>query len=148
VDLEPEDLSKLVRELNSSAAPSHASAAPGAGKAEPGTGAVAAIPLANHLDDGWPRLTGLFATASLEKGLIAGGLALVAGSGLLLSALLFWRSVGFGNLDYPATMRQVVPGVLLAALGVKTILSSFFISLLGLRRRRRRAPPRAASSPA
>jgi len=82
-----------------------------------------------------PRMERLFAVASLERGLIAGGLALLAGAGLLLSALLFWRSVGFGNLDYPTTMRQVVPGVLLAALGVKTILSSFFLSLLGLRRR-------------
>jgi hypothetical protein len=32
-------------------------------------------------------------------------------------------------------MRWVIPGVTLAALGFQTILSAFFVSILGLRRR-------------
>jgi hypothetical protein len=32
-------------------------------------------------------------------------------------------------------MRVVVPGVTLSVLGYQTILSSFFLSLLGMRRR-------------
>jgi glycosyltransferase involved in cell wall biosynthesis len=82
-----------------------------------------------------PRLTRFSETATLEKGLVAGAALLLVGGTLLVTAFFFWRSVGFGNLDYPATMRWVIPGVLLASLGVKTILSSFFLSLLGLRRR-------------
>jgi len=32
-------------------------------------------------------------------------------------------------------MRWVIPGVMLTALGFQTILSSFFASLMGMRRR-------------
>jgi hypothetical protein len=42
---------------------------------------------------------------------------------------------GFGDLDYAHTMRLVVPGVTLTALGFQTVLSSFFVSILGLHRR-------------
>jgi hypothetical protein len=42
---------------------------------------------------------------------------------------------GFGNLDYRDTLRWVVPGATLTALGVQTMLSSFFVSILGLSRR-------------
>jgi hypothetical protein len=45
-----------------------------------------------------------------------------------------WSTHAFGPLDYPSTMRVVIPGVTLAALGFQTILSSFFISVLSLRR--------------
>ena len=46
-----------------------------------------------------------------------------------------WATTGWGHLDYPSTMRVVIPGVAMAALGFQTILSSFFISILGMRRR-------------
>ena len=45
------------------------------------------------------------------------------------------RSTTSAALDYASTMRVVVPGVTLAALGFQTMLSSFFLSLLGMRRR-------------
>jgi hypothetical protein len=54
---------------------------------------------------------------------------------LLLAAVNEWRIVEFGNLDYAKTMRLVVPGAMLTALGFQTILSSFFVSILGMRRR-------------
>jgi hypothetical protein len=43
--------------------------------------------------------------------------------------------VHFGHLDYAKTMRLVIPGVTLTALGFQTVLASFFISILGMRRR-------------
>jgi hypothetical protein len=46
-----------------------------------------------------------------------------------------WRATGFGRLDYAYTMRWVIPGATLTALGFQTILSSFFVSILGMRRR-------------
>jgi len=82
-----------------------------------------------------PRLTRMFQVLTLEKGLVAGGLALLAGLFLLAMVVLRWSQVEFGDLDYAATMRWVIPGVLLAALGFQTVLASFFISILGLRRR-------------
>lgn len=80
------------------------------------------------------RLDRLGTGASLEKGLIAGVLAGLAGMILLVLAVNKWRGEGFGELDYASTMRLVVPGVTLTALGFQTLLSSFFISVLAMRR--------------
>ena len=82
-----------------------------------------------------PRMSRFFEYANLEKGLILGSLALLAGLALLLLAVNRWRMVDLGHLDYARTMRLVVPGVTLTALGFQTILSSFFTSILGMRRR-------------
>lgn len=54
---------------------------------------------------------------------------------LLLAAVDQWRRAQFGDLDYAQTMRWVIPGVLLGSLGFQTLLSSFFVSILGMRRR-------------
>ncbi|MDR0536386.1 MAG: glycosyltransferase family 2 protein [Puniceicoccales bacterium] len=70
---------------------------------------------------------------SLEKGLLAG--ALVFMSGLLLSAaaLASWGGTGFGELSPENTLRIVIPGGTLLALGVQIILGSFFLSVLNLK---------------
>jgi glycosyltransferase involved in cell wall biosynthesis len=80
-------------------------------------------------------LTRLFQFITLEKGLIAGAAGMVVGSALLLWAVQSWVAAQFGPLDYGVTMRLVVPGATLVALGFQTCLASFFISLLGLRRK-------------
>ncbi len=41
---------------------------------------------------------------------------------------------GFGNLDPSLTMREVIPAVVLLALGTQTIFASFFISILSIDR--------------
>lgn len=76
------------------------------------------------------RMDRLFRLATLERGLIVGGLMLLAGLVLLLMAVDQWRQVNFGDLSYERTMRWVVPGATLTAVGVQTILSSFFIGIL------------------
>jgi hypothetical protein len=81
------------------------------------------------------RLTRFFEIINLERGLVIASTALLLGLGLLLAAVNAWRLAGFGNLDYAHTMRLVVPGVTLTALGFQTMLSSFFISILGMRHR-------------
>lgn len=81
------------------------------------------------------RLTGFFKVATLERGLILASGTLLVGLILLLLAINEWRLAGFGNLDYARTMRLVVPGATLVALGFQTMLSSFFVSVLGMRRR-------------
>ncbi|HEY7911891.1 MAG TPA: glycosyltransferase family 2 protein [Blastocatellia bacterium] len=81
------------------------------------------------------RMNRFFKLVSLEKGLIAGALSLAAGIALLAVAVNQWREVDFGNLEYSRTMRWVIPGATLTALGLQTILSSFFISILRMRRR-------------
>ena len=82
-----------------------------------------------------PRMTRFFELMNLERGLIISAIALLIGWGLLLAAVNEWRLADFGQLDYAHTMRLVVPGATLTSLGFQTILSSFLVSILGMRRR-------------
>ncbi|HEV3059049.1 MAG TPA: glycosyltransferase family 2 protein [Vicinamibacterales bacterium] len=82
-----------------------------------------------------PRLDRFFSVVNLERGVVAGFASLILGIGLLLGAVNQWRQHDFGALVYAETMRWVVPGATLTALGFQTILSSFFVSILGMRRR-------------
>lgn len=81
------------------------------------------------------RLNKLFDLFPLERALIISVFVFVAGLGLLGGAVFNWKETGFGTLDYPRTMRWVVPGAMLTAVGFQTILSGFFISILGMRRK-------------
>ena len=82
-----------------------------------------------------PRMNRFFELMNLERGLILSAFALIVGVTLLLIAFNQWRLTDFGRLDYARTMRLVVPGATLTALGFQTALSSFFVSILGMRRR-------------
>jgi hypothetical protein len=82
-----------------------------------------------------PRLEKFFRGVTLERGLIAAGALTVSGLALIAWAAESWRQTGFGDLDYSATMRRVIPGVTATALGFETILASFFVSILRLARR-------------
>ncbi|MGH9368533.1 MAG: glycosyltransferase family 2 protein [Thermoanaerobaculia bacterium] len=81
------------------------------------------------------RVTRLFRLVNLERGVLAGGAMMALGLLLLAGAVTQWRASGFGALDYSRTMRWVIPGVTLTVLGFQTVLSSFFVSILGMRRR-------------
>ena len=82
-----------------------------------------------------PRTARFFEVATLERGLVAGAAAVAIGVVLLGSVAFEWWRAGFGTLDYARTMRWAIPGATLTALGVHTILASFFASILGMRRR-------------
>ena len=81
------------------------------------------------------RMTRFFEIVNLERGLIVALLMLLSGIVLLLMAVNQWRLRDFGQLDYAHTMRYVIPGFTLTALGFQTILSGFFVSILGMRRK-------------
>jgi len=81
------------------------------------------------------RLTKLFRVMNLERGLVLAGVGMFLGAGLLLAAIWQWWQAGFGPLDYERTMRFVIPGSMLTALGFQTVLSSFFASILGMHRK-------------
>jgi len=82
-----------------------------------------------------PKMIRLFEVINLEKGLLISAASIMIGLLLLIAAINQWRMHHFGPLDYSQTMRWVIPGVTLTALGFQTLLSSFFVSLLGMRRR-------------
>jgi glycosyltransferase involved in cell wall biosynthesis len=81
-----------------------------------------------------PLFQRAFRVVKLETGLVAGGLAMLFGVMLLLLSFAEWRATGFGDLSYEVTMRRVIPGVTLTMLGFETVLASFFLSILGMRR--------------
>src|SRR5439155_15045325 len=81
------------------------------------------------------RLNRFFTVFTLEGGLAAGFCALLGGLLLLAVVVVQWWKTGFGPLRYAETMRWVIPGTTLSALGFQTILSSFFISILGMQRK-------------
>ena len=71
----------------------------------------------------------------LEWALLIGTLLFVTGLGLSLYALGRWNEADFGPLDYPDTLRIVIPGATLICVGMQTVFSALFLGVLGLRRR-------------
>jgi glycosyltransferase involved in cell wall biosynthesis len=91
-----------------------------------------------------PRLSRFFEHVYLERGLLLGFGSFASGLLFILGAVRHWAVLDFGALDYARTLRWVIPGVTLAALGFQTILSSFFVSILGMGRLD--DPPAASAS--
>jgi glycosyltransferase involved in cell wall biosynthesis len=88
-----------------------------------------------------PKLKRVFQTFTLEKGLVAGLLVLLAGLGLFLRALWLWKQAHYGLL--PSTeenLRRLIPAGTLMVLGIQAIFSSFFMSVLGLKTLKRQPP--------
>ena len=67
---------------------------------------------------------------------------------MILSVIAFvrWDDSSFKHLNYPDSLRLAIPAAVALMLGVQTILSSFFLSVLGIK-----SPPTTttdASAPA
>jgi len=79
-----------------------------------------------------PVLQSMFRYITLEVGLAVGVLLALAGLVSLIVAVASWSAVGFGNLNPDTTMREVIPAVVLTALGTQTVFAAFFMSILGI----------------
>jgi len=79
-----------------------------------------------------PRLDRLFRFVTLETGVLAGTLLLVAGLVGSTIALDLWGETSFGELDPREVLRLIIPSTLGIAVGFQIIMSSFFLSVLGL----------------
>jgi glycosyltransferase involved in cell wall biosynthesis len=82
-----------------------------------------------------PRLSRMFRWVTLETGLVVGGLLILLGVGGSIFAVSGWAKESFGALDIEHTLRIVMPSVFALTMGVQITFSSFFLSILGLRRR-------------
>jgi len=82
-----------------------------------------------------PRLNRVFRWITLETGLVVGALLMIMGAAGSIFAVSGWASQSFGALDPVHTLRIVMPSVFALSLGVQIVTSSFFLSILGLRRR-------------
>ena len=87
-----------------------------------------------------PKLAGVFKIFTLEKGIIAGLLVLLAGAALFLRALWLWKQTHFGVLPPEENLRRLIPAGTLIVLGIQTVFSSFFMSVLGLKTLKRKPP--------
>lgn len=82
-----------------------------------------------------PKMNKFFEIVNLERGLILSAVSLFIGISLLVISINQWRLANFGELNYSDTMRLVIPGATLVVLGFQTVLSGFFVSILGMRRK-------------
>ena len=83
-----------------------------------------------------PRLTRLYRYVTLETGIVAGIVLIIAGLVLAATAIGIWQTQGFGPIvDVPRSLRVVILSSLAITLGVQTFFASFFLSVLGLSRR-------------
>jgi len=82
-----------------------------------------------------PRFNRVFRWVKLETGLVVGGLLMAIGIGASIWAVSHWASDSFGALDPRQMLRIVMPAVFSLSLGAQITFSSFFLSILGLRRR-------------
>ena len=82
------------------------------------------------------RVESLFKVITLEVGLICGALLTLLGMAGACYAVWIWKETGFGPLDPTQGFRVIIPSGLALTLGIQTMLASFFISVLGLKRKR------------
>jgi glycosyltransferase involved in cell wall biosynthesis len=68
--------------------------------------------------------------APLGTGLVVSVIAVGIGIIPLLLSIRDWQEVGFGALNYKVVLRQLIPGLVLIALGVQALVASFIVSLL------------------
>ena len=87
------------------------------------------------------RLNRLFRYVTLESGLICGLILLILSVSGTLYALDYWKTRNFGPLNPEQLLRIVIPSVFGLLLGFQTIVTSLFLSVLGLRRSRQSPHP-------
>ncbi len=80
-------------------------------------------------------LSRLYNFITLEAGLVIGILITLAGLGGSVYSLYLWDQQDFGQLNYPSILRVVIPSVIAIMIGLQTVLSSFFLSFLGLNKK-------------
>ena len=78
-------------------------------------------------DESTDRLLSRF---GLEQGLAAGAGMILLGFVSSLAAVVYWGENRFGIIDPTFSMRLVIPGAVLFALGFQILFTSFFISIL------------------
>lgn len=83
-----------------------------------------------------PKIDRFFKIINLERGLVLSGIAILVGAVLLGMAVRDWWLADFGDLDYGPTLRWVIPGATITALGVQSVFSSFFATVLGMKQKR------------
>lgn len=83
-----------------------------------------------------PWMTNAFEVFTLERGLIVGLALALSGVAVVGRLVWHWAALDFGPLEASVTLRPMVFGSTLVALGIQTLLMSFLYSMLGIKRGR------------
>ncbi|MEG4854864.1 glycosyltransferase family 2 protein [Microcoleus sp. B5-D4] len=81
------------------------------------------------------KLNKIFRNVTLETGLIVGVTLILIGIVGSFLSLSIWSETAFGTLDPFKTLRLVIPSLTCLTVGLQMVLSSFFLSVLSLKRR-------------
>jgi glycosyltransferase involved in cell wall biosynthesis len=68
--------------------------------------------------------------APLGTGLTVGGGLVLLGLFPTIQSIRLWTVVQFGALDYRVALRLLIPGLILIALGIQTVVTSFVVSMM------------------
>ncbi len=79
-----------------------------------------------------PQIELILGKLSLEKGLLAGFVLILAGIAAFVYAVVIWRHGEFFEVGITITMRIVITSVTLLILGFQLVFSSFFFNVLQL----------------
>lgn len=82
-----------------------------------------------------PKLSVQKIKVSLERGLIIGAALILTGLVCSIYSVWTWKQVSFRVLNPAHTLRIIIPAVTALIIGVQIVFSSFFLSVLGMRRR-------------
>jgi glycosyltransferase involved in cell wall biosynthesis len=82
-----------------------------------------------------PKLSSSRIKVNLERGLILGALLILTGLVCSAYSVWTWKRSHFGILNPVHTLRLIIPAITALIIGVQIVFSSFFLSVLGLRRR-------------
>jgi hypothetical protein len=93
------------------------------------------------------RVRKLLSVWSLERGLVFGGLLLVAGIVGVVVGISDWHVNRFGALNPTRSLRLIVPSATALVVGCQLIFGSFFMSILGIKRTRHPATGAAEAAP-
>jgi hypothetical protein len=77
----------------------------------------------------------MYKYVNLESGLVVGLLVTFVGFAGSAYSLYLWDQVDFGHLDYSSILRVVIPSVVSIIIGLQILLSSFFLSVLGVNKK-------------
>ncbi len=80
-------------------------------------------------------LNKMYKYVNLESALIVGLIVTALGIGGSVYSLMIWNKANFGYLDYSSILRLVIPSVVCIIIGLQIILSSFFLSVLGVNKK-------------
>lgn len=87
-----------------------------------------------------PGFSRVFKHWNLEKGCVAGVVAVLAGLGLIGWAVADWGAASFGPINSAENLRKLIPGATLLVLGMQGVFASFHLSVLGLKTGTRTPP--------